>query len=76
MSTFSCEKCKKICYDTNRGYITGCEHYPPDVEAVNYLFKKYLETRSTLKELWEIDGFVPDELIKRVEKLLVDWPIG
>jgi hypothetical protein len=31
MSNFQCEKCGTICYDTPRGYITGCEHYPADL---------------------------------------------
>lgn len=70
MSNFTCEKCKSVCYDTPRGYVTGCKHYPPDVAAVNYMHKRYLETRSTLEELWLIDGFVPDTLMKKIKKLL------
>ena len=70
MSNFICDKCKKICYDTKRGYVTGCKHYPPDIDAVNHLYKKYLETRSALEELWEIDGFVPDALMDKINKLL------
>lgn len=72
MSTFICEKCNKTCHDTSRGYVTGCKHYPPDVSAVNYMHKRYLETRSALHELWLIDGFVPDALMKKIEKLLKD----
>lgn len=30
MSNFACEKCGTICYDSAIGYVTGCEHYPPD----------------------------------------------
>lgn len=30
MSNFKCGKCGAMCYDTPTGYITGCEHYPPD----------------------------------------------
>jgi hypothetical protein len=33
MSSFQCEKCGTACIDTDRGYITGCEHYPVDVPA-------------------------------------------
>jgi len=30
MSNFICEKCGVYCMDTPRGYVSGCEHYPPD----------------------------------------------
>lgn len=40
MSHFQCEKCGKICYDTPNGYITGCEHYPADLKAVDKPKKK------------------------------------
>jgi gamma-glutamylcyclotransferase (GGCT)/AIG2-like uncharacterized protein YtfP len=30
MSNFQCEKCGIICYDSPKGYVTGCEHYPLD----------------------------------------------
>ena len=36
MSNFECEKCGTICYDTPSGYITGCEHYPTDINVINY----------------------------------------
>lgn len=31
MSNFQCEHCGAICCDSERGYTTGCEHYPPDI---------------------------------------------
>lgn len=31
MSNFFCEACGAYCEDTPRGYVTGCEHYPPDL---------------------------------------------
>lgn len=31
MSNFKCEKCGADCLDSDRGYTTGCEHYPPDL---------------------------------------------
>lgn len=31
MSSFHCEHCGAACHDTPRGYVTGCEHYPPTV---------------------------------------------
>lgn len=42
MSNFACEHCKSMCYDTPRGYITGCKHYPPDLhreEVTDLVFK-------------------------------------
>lgn len=30
MSNFICANCGAECIDTDRGYITGCEHYPAD----------------------------------------------
>lgn len=30
MSNFACDKCGCVCGDTTAGYITGCQHYPPD----------------------------------------------
>ena len=38
MSNFICEKCGTICYDSPNGYITGCEHYPTDVEGLSSSF--------------------------------------
>jgi hypothetical protein len=31
MSNFNCERCGALCCDSERGYVTGCEHYPPDI---------------------------------------------
>lgn len=33
MSNFNCEHCGAICCDSERGYTTGCEHYPPDIAS-------------------------------------------
>ena len=33
MTSFYCEQCGVVCTDSPGGYTTGCEHYPPDVEA-------------------------------------------
>ena len=33
MSSFYCEKCGTNIIDTPSGYITGCEHYPLDIEC-------------------------------------------
>lgn len=36
MSNFACEKCGAICHDSEHGYVTGCEHYPPDIQVFCY----------------------------------------
>lgn len=40
MSNFSCEKCGATCSDTKQGYITGCEHYPPDIQKYSVINDK------------------------------------
>lgn len=32
MSNFKCEHCGTDCIDSPRGYVIGCEHYPPDAK--------------------------------------------
>lgn len=72
MSNFICEKCSQTCYDTPRGYVTGCKHYPPDIAAVNYMHKRYLETRNTLEELWLMDDFIPDALKDKIKTIIYE----
>jgi len=31
LSSFYCPECGAVCLDTEKGYMTGCEHYPPDI---------------------------------------------
>lgn len=31
MSSFNCEHCGAVCSDTDKGYVSGCEHYQPDI---------------------------------------------
>lgn len=31
MSHFNCEHCGTTCIDSAHGYVTGCEHHPPDI---------------------------------------------
>jgi hypothetical protein len=31
-SSFNCEVCGGVCLDSPRGYTTGCERYPAEVE--------------------------------------------
>jgi len=35
MSNFACEKCGAMIYDSPKGYITYCEHYPLEVKIKN-----------------------------------------
>lgn len=72
MSHFYCEKCNAICYDTDYGYITGCKHYPPDVKAVNYLYKKYNEVIKVLRDTKQHLNTEHVELIKKIDNLLSD----
>jgi 4-hydroxybenzoate polyprenyltransferase len=34
MSNFICDKCGKECINSQDGYVTGCEHYPKDMQIV------------------------------------------
>ena len=72
MSSFNCPECNLPQIDTPLGYTTGCAHYKPDWRAVNKTFSDYLRVRKVLKELYTTDGFVPDPLIKEIEKILND----
>lgn len=33
MSRFNCEHCGALCANSPAGYISGCEHYPPDINT-------------------------------------------
>lgn len=37
MSNFKCDKCGAPCSDTPEGYVTGCEHYPPDARQLSFV---------------------------------------
>lgn len=41
MSNFQCEICGANIYDSDYGYLTGCEHYPTEVEATAIHHKDY-----------------------------------
>lgn len=56
MSNFSCEKCGAECIDSHRGYITGCEHYPPDWCKCGAGW----EENSTVFGCWSCGGELPD----------------
>ena len=34
MSNFHCDKCGAYCEDSPRGFTSGCEHYPPDIQPL------------------------------------------
>lgn len=38
-------------------------------EDIDYR-EKYRQTRQIIKEWWNVDGFLPDDLISRIEKIL------
>lgn len=38
-------------------------------EDVDYR-EKYRQTRQIIKEWWNVDGFLPDDLMSRIEKIL------
>ncbi len=59
MSSFNCDKCGAICSDSARGYVTGCEHYPPDkpqssLRGFGFVFD--IKTGSTRRWVVGIDG--------------------
>lgn len=37
MSSFYCEKCGALISDSEKGYLTGCEHYPVEIEPITGL---------------------------------------
>lgn len=55
MSTFYCHECSMLLIDTNRGYITGCEHYPADVPETK-LSRRELQLAKAAKMEWERRG--------------------
>jgi hypothetical protein len=34
VSSFRCETCNRLCLDTYLGYLTGCDHHPPTIFAI------------------------------------------
>lgn len=50
MSNFQCEKCGTICYDTPKGYVTGCQHYPADWVLLTEL-KEHIKGYGLLSDL-------------------------
>lgn len=49
MSHFTCEKCGENIYDSKFGYVSGCEHYPPDHKAVKVMFRDYTRAKLFLE---------------------------
>ena len=56
MSNFNCEKCGAYCADSERGYTTGCEHYPPDIKPLRG-FGFTLDIKTGLNRKWFVDDF-------------------
>lgn len=36
MSSFICEFCGMTCIDSDKGYVTGCKHYPAEVKPGSF----------------------------------------
>lgn len=56
MSNFFCDKCGAICQDSDRGYISGCEHYPPDIKPLPG-FGFELDIESSGSRRWYMDQY-------------------
>jgi hypothetical protein len=56
MSNFACEYCGAICKDIDRGYISGCEHYPPDVKPLRG-FGFALDIKTGVSRKWYMDAY-------------------
>tara|TARA_R100000808_G_C2135435_1_gene143835 strand:- start:1304 stop:1498 length:195 start_codon:yes stop_codon:yes gene_type:complete len=56
MSNFVCDICGKICIDSRYGvgYITGCEHHPVDVKAIQE-HQRYLVLDELTGQAQELD---------------------
>ena len=63
MSSFKCEGCNTDIIDTQKGYVTGCSHYPPDKAAIKYYKNIYASLHvSQLKE--------------QIPQFAADWELG
>lgn len=74
MSNFNCEHCGALCCDSERGYTTGCEHYPPDVEPMKSTDTDTLvqALRILARDIYCEDGIATSvirEAADRIEKL-------
>jgi len=49
MSSFVCKKCGIECIDSPLGYITGCKHYPADMQTLPADMEKVL-----YENLWDL----------------------
>lgn len=43
MSSFNCEHCGAACIDTDKGYVSGCKHYPIDADNVPSEFMELVD---------------------------------
>ena len=39
MSNFYCPHCGALCENSSRGYTSGCEHFPPDINKGGFPVK-------------------------------------
>ncbi len=74
MSNFICEKCGKPCFDSPLGYVTGCEHYPPDMQRLppdmeTMQQEKITKMRTCSHLLPDPGGEVVRECLDEIERL-------
>jgi len=62
MSSFACDKCGEICSDTGGGYITGCEHYPPDNKTQEDKMDKMTDSQ------WEFVSGEIDKIMRQIDR--------
>ena len=65
MSTFTCGKCGTDYIDSPIGYITGCEHYPSDIQPLGAEFEKVL-----YDNIWDL--YITDRLCLEINASLSD----
>ena len=53
MSNFTCEHCGANIYDTPRGYVTGCEHYPMICVELAALAKDQEPLGAEFEAVWD-----------------------
>ncbi|NOQ52478.1 MAG: hypothetical protein GQ578_09720 [Desulfuromonadaceae bacterium] len=67
MSSFYCEICGKNIIDTQRGYITGCEHHPiekkrrSNMQQVEFAFKPGSKVINPLGKIGYVDSASIDD---------------
>jgi hypothetical protein len=71
MSNFTCEACGATCWDTAEGYITGCNHYPPEPRAVQRFLR--IERRKIIEQLKLLHSVAAGIKFESAEDFLRAW---